>query len=286
MKRRLLSLTLALVLALSLLPAAALAEMTELEGAWVDGVFTVTYNAPSTQTATLMAASYANGRMDQFQIKENVRGGDTVTFDKMKETFLVRVFALDPVSCAPLCQSEEVTKEDLVSCVSKDLPAVTTDDSLAAAVSAAVSACASSALALDRYGVYYDKTAAGLPDDSPIDLTKQAASPSVVYGLPRRPDQGGVISPKVSAASVQNLQTAASGFNDLVVPDSSGSSARSPLDVCRQTTKACAVLNAVAESQAEEAQAQAVSLLAAGPTDDQLACKMDQQLRKALEVSC
>ena len=102
MKRRLLSLTLALVLALSLLPAAALAEMTELEGAWVDGVFTVTYNAPSPQTATLMAASYVNGRMDQFQIKENVRGGDTVTFDKMKETFLVRVFALDPVSCAPL----------------------------------------------------------------------------------------------------------------------------------------------------------------------------------------
>ena len=65
MKRRLLSLLTLAALMLSLLavPVQA-AGQTELTGGqWKNGKFSIKFDAPSATTATLMAASYENGKM-------------------------------------------------------------------------------------------------------------------------------------------------------------------------------------------------------------------------------
>ena len=276
MKRRLLSLLTLAALALSLLvlPSQA-AGQTELTGGrWTKDGFTVTFNAPSATTATLMAASYVNGKMTQVKTQADVKGGQTVTFNGLNEAYLVRVFAIDPTSSMPVCDREEVRNPDALKVFQGTVALPTADDTVTKALSSALSAYASSSLALDRYGSYFNENIAAAPGGSQSPTADLERSASTVLGLPRRPDQGGSITPKLPSGYIQNLQHAAGIVNDLAgaaVRGGKETSELSALELCRQATKACAVLNAIAEDRAEDAQLQAAVLMAAGPSDDQLA---------------
>ena len=281
MKRTLISLLMAAAMLLSLLAPlrASAAGQTELTGEWKDGVFTVTMNIPGVSSATLLAAAYENGRMTQVRTRENVTNGKPVRFEDLDSSYQVRVFAIDPKSSQPLCKQEEVRNPDFLNpddmVVFHDtVPLPTADDTVTAALSSALSAYVSSSLASDRYGSYYNENIATAPGVKRADTKDLLSSASTVPGLPRRPDRGGSITPKLPAGYIQNLQHAAGIVNDLAgaaVRGGKETSELSALDLCRQATKTCAVLNAIAEDRAEDAQLQAAALMAAGPSDDQLA---------------
>ena len=270
MKRRILSLlTLsALILSLCAVPVRA-ADQKELQGEWKDGKFTVKFDAPASTTATLLAACYENGQMVQVKTKENVKGGDPpVTFDGLKETYLVRVFAIDPKSSQPLCEKEEVTNPDALQVYQGRVELPTADPEVTRALSSALSSYAQVMLALSEVDQYLRETDAnGVSRMGGVAASSGARSlPAfVATGLPARPDLGAVYP---VTAPVISLPVAHPSF------DQSMEKVDGAMDTCAQMVKANAVLGAAAEQEVavlqSEVKAMEAASLQGGVSEEQL----------------
>lgn len=270
MKRTLISLlTLtALVLSLLVLPVQA-AGQTELTGGqWKNGKFSVTFNAPSATSATLMAAAYENGRMVQVETKE-VKGGGNVTFDRLRDTGVTRVFALDPKNSQPLCEKAQVVDPDALVVYQGTVTLPTADPEVTRALSSALSSYAQVMLALLEVDRYLTETDAG--GKTRLDAVASSSGRRLLPGgigksLPRRPDQGSVSVPTM--APVLSKPVAHPAF------DASMDQVNAALDACSQMVKANAVLEAAAEQEAaalqSEVKAMETASLQGGVSDEQL----------------
>lgn len=272
--KRFISLFLALTLLAGVLPAHA-ADQTELTGGqWENGRFSIRFNAPSSVTATLMAASYDNGRMTQVKTQPNVKGGDTAVFDGLNEAYLVRVFAIDPTSGRPLCDREVVREPDYLDpddmVVFHDTVSLpTADPEVTRALSSALSSYAQVMLALSEVDRYLTET-----DDSGqtrLDAVSSSSGGRLLPGgigkdLPRRPDLN-VTVPVM--APVIRLPEAHPTF------DPSMDKVNDALTRCGQMAKANAVLAAAAEREAAVLQSEVKAMeavsLQGGVSDEQLA---------------
>ena len=272
--KRFISLFLALTLLAGVLPAHA-ADQTELTGGqWENGRFSIRFNAPSSVTATLMAASYDNGRMTQVKTQPNVKGGDTAIFDGLNEAYLVRVFAIDPTSGRPLCDREVVREPDYLDpddmVVFHDTVSLpTADPEVTRALSSALSSYAQVMLALSEVDRYLTET-----DDSGqtrLDAVSSSSGGRLLPGgigkdLPRRPDLN-VTVPVM--APVIRLPEAHPTF------DPSMDKVNDALTRCGQMAKANAVLAAAAEREAAVLQSEVKAMeavsLQGGVSDEQLA---------------
>ncbi len=277
MKHRLLSLLTLTALILSLLtfPVQG-AGQTELEnGQWKDGIFSITFDAPPATTATLLAASYVDGRMTQIQTKENVRGGDTVTFDLLSPAYQVRVFAMNPQTSAPMCAQKEVLEPKNLVVYQGTVTLPTADDTVTAALSSALDSYVEAQLALERYDAYF-RSAAKPSGDSGTgqSLTEQAVMPAS-SPFPARPDRGGSYPITAPASYAQSVQQAAAISCELSRQGGPESKKEPTAQDCwRQVTYAAAVLNAAAETEAtrlqSEVKAMEAASLMAGPSREQL----------------
>ena len=278
MKRRFFSLLTmaALVLSLMAAPAQAASNRVELtDGRWVDGVFTVTYRAPAGQTATLVAAAYENGRLAQTQTIPSVRGEETVQFRDLKQSYLVRVFAVDPKGGSPICQKEEVRNPDALKVYQGTVELPLANDAVAAALSSALDAYVEAQLALERYDAYFRAAVKpSVGSDGARSLVDQVVMP-VSSPFPARPDLGGAYPKEVPVSYCQSVQTAAAASSELSRQGGTEALSQPTAQDCwRQVTYACAVLNAAAKAEAAELQAEAKAMeaaaLQAGPSKEQL----------------
>ena len=291
MKKRIISLLLCAVLLLGILPpglaapaedaaeTAELAATTEMKGQWKDGKFTVTFSAPDSVTATLIAAGYVNGQMTQVQTISNVKGGQTVTFDELEQTYLTRVFAVDNVTCAPLCEKEEV--HDLASAPAtyykETVGLPTADPGVTAALSSALSSYVQVMLAIEELNQYMQQR----EDDSDPDTSRvcgvaaanaAASFPDVGGALPARPDLVDVSSLPVTVQDAIQRERPALICDEATVSKSEDLM-NNALDACGQMAKANAVLEAAADQYAEAGLMQlreAETALMSGPSAEQL----------------
>ena len=283
MKRRLLSLLTLAALALSLLalPAQA-AGQTELTGGkWTNHKFSVRFDAPSDTTATLMAASYDNGKMTQVKTQSHVKGGDTVTFDGLNEAYLVRVFAIDPESSKPICEQEEVTNPDALKVFQGTVTLPTADPTVTRALSSALDAYVEAQLAMEQYDRHFRTVVPSGSSAGGQSLMDQAAMPDSCP-FPARPEGKSYQSLKTATIPyTQSVKSAASAVFTLGAEAAAGKKEPTVYDRLDRVNAACAVLNAAAEAEAAQLQSEAEVMEAASLQ----AASQDEQLEWARAIT-